>query len=96
MVIFKTKEGIVPANENNIVFTDVNINDDSILEVYYTSPDVYTISISQEGDDVYVTCNAHIEAVGVKLFINNVTTFEPYNDNNLQARMTQVEQKQKW
>lgn len=87
MVIFKTKTGIVPANENEILFTDVLINDDSIIEVYFTRDDVYVESIRQEDDNVYVTISSHVDSVGVKLFINNVDSFSPYDDSYLRQHV---------
>lgn len=92
MVIFKTKEGIVPANENNIIFTDVTINEDSIIEVYFTNPSVFVTAISQESDKVFVTCSPHLEAVGVKLFINNVEEFSPYDDSDIEQHLGLVDQ----
>lgn len=83
MVIFKTKEGIVPPLETQIIFTDVNVKDSSILEVYFTDSSIRVVTMSQDGNNVYVTISSHLEQVGVKLFINNVDEFSPYDDSTI-------------
>lgn len=91
MVILKTKTGMIPANETEIVFTDVNIEDSSIIEVYYDDNNVYTLETWQSGDDVHIITSPHSNQVGVKLLINNVDSFTPYDDTNIKQRVSTLE-----
>lgn len=91
MVILKTKTGLIPANETEVIFTDVDIENDSIIEVYYDSNDVYTLETWQSGDSVHIITSAHSNPVGVKLLINNVTSFSPYDDTNVKQRVSTLE-----
>lgn len=87
MVILKTLTGILPANEVEVMFTDVNIDNNSIIEVYYDSNDVYTVSTSQTSDNVYVVTSPHDYQVGIKLLINNVDSFSPYDDSSIREEV---------
>lgn len=92
MVILKTKTGMIPANETEVLFTDVDIEDESIIEVYYDSNDVYTVETSQTGNTVLVVVSEHANPVGVKLLINNVTSFSPYDDSDIVQHLGLVDQ----
>ena len=92
MIILKTKTGNIPANETEVLFTDVDIKNDSIIEIYYDSNDVYTVETTQIGDTVKVLTNEHDFPVGVKLLINNVSSFSPYDDGEIVAHLGLVDQ----
>lgn len=92
MVILKTKTGMIPANETEVLFTDVDIEDESIIEVYYDSNDVYTVETSQTENNVLIVVSEHSNPVGVKLLINNVTSFSPYDDSSIVQHLGLVDQ----
>lgn len=91
MVIFKTRVGILPANETEISFTDSTISSDSIIEVYYDNDDVYTVESWQTGSTVHIKTSEHDGQVGVKIFVNNVTSFTPYDDSNIREDISDLQ-----
>ena len=86
-VVFKTLSATLSANVNEVTFTDSMINSNSVIEVYYNSNDVYTLETWQDGTTIGIVTSDHNFAVGVKVTINNVTSFEPYDDTNLVNRI---------
>lgn len=82
-VIFKTLSATLAANVNEVTFTDSLINSNSVIEVYYNSNDVYTLETWQDGTTIGIVTSDHNFAVGVKVTINNVTSFAPYDDTDL-------------
>lgn len=82
-VVFKTLSATLAANVNEVTFTDSLINSNSVIEVYYNSNDVYTVETWQDGTTIGIVTSDHNFAVGVKVTINNVTSFAPYDDTSL-------------
>lgn len=78
MILLKTLTGTIPANSNEITFTDSMISSSSIVEVYYNNDDVYTEGAWQTGNTVGIHCSEHEGAVGIKILINNVTQLSEY------------------
>ena len=83
MVLFKTLSGTIPANSNEITFTDSIINSNTIVEAYYNNNDVYTVETWQDGTTIGIVVNDHTVPVSIKVTLNNVNSFEPYDDTNL-------------
>ena len=83
MIILKTLTGNLAANVNEMSFTDNIINNNSIIEVYYNNNDVYTVETWQRENTIGIVTNDHDFPVGVKVLINNVVAFEPYDDSDL-------------
>ena len=83
MVLFKTLSGTIPANSNEITFTDSIINSNTIVEAYYNNNDVYTVETWQDGTTIGIVVNDHTVPVGIKVTLNNVNSFEPYDDTDL-------------
>lgn len=83
MVLFKTLSGTIPANSNEITFTDSIINSNTIVEAYYNNNDIYTVETWQEGTTIGIVVNDHDYSVGIKVTLNNVNSFEPYDDTAL-------------
>ena len=91
MVILKTIVGNLSANVNEITFTDNIIDSNSIIEVYYDSNDVYTVETWQREHTIGVVTSDHDFPVSVKVLINNVVAFEPYDDSELLSRLSSDE-----
>ena len=87
MVILKTLVGSLAANVNEITFTDAIINSNSIIEVYYNSNDIYTVETWQRENTIGIVTSDHDFPVSVKILINNVVAFEPYDDTSLVNRI---------
>ena len=87
MIILKTIVGNLSANVNEITFTDATINSNSIIEVYYNSNDIYTVETWQRENTVGIVTSDHDFPVSVKVLINNVVAFEPYDDTSLVNRI---------
>lgn len=88
MVILKTIVGNLLANVNEITFTDATINSNSIIEVYYNSNDIYTVETWQRENTIGIVTSDHDFPVSVKVLINNVVAFEPYDDSELLSRLS--------
>jgi hypothetical protein len=88
MVILKTLTGTLVANVNEITFTDAIIDSNSIIEVYYNSNDVYTVETWQRDNTIGIVTSDHDFPVGVKVLINNVVAFSPYDDTDLVNRIS--------
>ena len=88
MVILKTLTGTLAANVNEITFTDAIIDSNSIIEVYYNSNDVYTVETWQRDTTIGIVTSDHDFPVGVKVLINNVVAFSPYDDTDLVNRIS--------
>lgn len=84
-VLLKTITGIIPANITEYTVTDEDINNQSIIEVYYDSNDVYTVTTNQTGNSITITTNTHSNQVGIKILINNVNVFSPYDDSEIRS-----------
>ena len=91
MVILKTLVGSLAANVNEITFTDTIINSNSIIEVYYNSNDIYTVETWQRENTIGIVTSDHDFPVSVKVLINNVVAFEPYDDTSLVNRIDGLE-----
>ena len=91
MVILKTIVGNLSANVNEITFTDATINSNSIIEVYYNSNDIYTVETWQRENTIGIVTSDHNFPVSVKVLINNVVAFEPYDDTSLVNRIDGLE-----
>ena len=91
MVILKTIVGNLSANVNEITFTDAIINSNSIIEVYYNSNDIYTVETWQRENTIGIVTSDHDFPVSVKVLINNVVAFEPYDDTSLVNRIDGLE-----
>ena len=87
-VIFKTLSATLAANVNEVTFTDSLINSNSIIEVYYNSNDVYTVETWQDGTTIGIVTSDHNFAVGVKVTINNATSFAPYDDTEVLSQLS--------
>lgn len=87
MVILKTLVGSLASNVNEITFTDAIINSNSIIEVYYNSNDIYTVETWQRENTIGIVTSDHDFPVSVKVLINNVVAFEPYDDTSLVNRI---------
>lgn len=83
MVLFKTLSGTIPADSNEITFTDSIINSNTIVEAYYDYNDIYTVETWQDGTTIGIVVSDHNVPVGIKVTLNNVSSFEPYDDTNL-------------
>lgn len=90
-VVFKTLSATLAANVNELTFSDAIINSNSVIEVYYNSNDVYTIETWQDGTTIGIVTSDHNFPVGVKVTINNVISFEPYDDTDLVNRIDEDE-----
>lgn len=90
-VILKTRTGTIPANQKEFVITDTEINDLSIIEVYYDTNEVYTVETWQSGNTVHIVTNEHPHQVGVKILINNVNSFSPYDDSEISQAILLVQ-----
>ena len=91
MVILKTLVGSLAANVNEITFTDAIINSNSIIEVYYNNNDIYTVETWQRESTIGIVTSDHDFPVSVKVLINNVVVFEPYDDSELLSRLSSDE-----
>lgn len=90
-VVFKTLSTTLAANVNEVTFTDTIINSNSVIEIYYNSNDVYTVETWQDGTTIGIVTSDHNFSVGVKVTINNVISFEPYDDTDLVNRIGEDE-----
>ena len=93
MVILKTLVGNLSANVNEITFTDAIINSNSIIEVYYNSNDVYTVETWQRENTIGIVTSDHNFPISVKVLINNVVAFEPYDDTSLVNRIDGLDER---
>lgn len=91
MVILKTIVGNLSANVNEITFTDAIINSNSIIEVYYNSNDVYTVETWQRENTIGIVTSDHDFPVSVKVLINNVVAFEPYDDSQVLSQLSDLD-----
>ena len=89
-VIFKTLSATLAANVNEVTFTDSLINSNSVIEVYYNSNDVYTLETWQDGTTIGIVTSDHNFAVGVKVTINNATSFAPYDDTEVLSQLSSL------
>lgn len=91
MVILKTLVGNLSANVNEITFTDNIIDSNSIIEVYYNNNDIYTVETWQREHTIGIVTSDHDFPVSVKVLINNVVAFSPYDDSELLSRLSSDE-----
>ncbi|MBO7692210.1 MAG: hypothetical protein J6T10_06205 [Methanobrevibacter sp.] len=91
MVILKTLVGNLSANVNEITFTDNIIDGNSIIEVYYNSNDIYTVETWQREHTVGIVTSDHDFPVSVKILINNVVAFEPYDDSEVLSQLSDLD-----
>ena len=91
MVILKTIVGNLSANVNEITFTDNIIDGNSIIEVYYNSNDIYTVETWQREHTVGIVTSDHDFPVSVKVLINNVVAFEPYDDTEVLSQLSDLD-----
>ena len=89
-VIFKTLSASLAANVNEVTFTDSLINSNSVIEVYYNSNDVYTLETWQDGTTIGIVTSDHNFPVGVKVTINNATSFAPYDDSEILSQLSSL------
>lgn len=89
-VLFKTLSGTIPANTNEITFTDSIINDNTIVEAYYTNNDVYTVETWQNGTTIGIVVSDHDVPVSIKVTLNNVNSFEPYDDTEVLSQLSSL------
>lgn len=68
--IFKTLVGTIASGNTSIVFTDENINNDSLIDVYFSNSEI-DYNISQINNSVTVEIEKQSSVTGVALFINN-------------------------
>lgn len=74
--MLKTITKTLAPNVTEVSFTDEDINNNSIIEVYTNDPmNVYPVEQSQSGNTVTIKVNPHSNIVGVKIFINNTNDF---------------------
>ncbi len=91
MVILKTLVGNLSANVNEITFTDATINSNSIIEVYYNNNDIYTLETWQRENTIGIVTSDHDFPVSVKVLINNVIAFEPYDDTEVLSQLSDLD-----
>lgn len=91
MVILKTLVGNLSANVNEITFTDNIIDGNSIIEVYYNSNDIYTVETWQREHTIGIVTSDHDFPVSVKVLINNVVAFEPYDDSQVLSQLSDLD-----
>lgn len=91
MVILKTIIGNLSANVNEITFTDNIIDSNSIIEVYYNSNDIYTVETWQREHTIGIVTSDHDFPVSVKVLINNVVAFEPYDDSQVLSQLSDLD-----
>ena len=91
MVILKTLVGNLSANVNEITFTDNIIDGNSIIEVYYNSNDIYTVETWQREHTIGIVTSDHDFPVSVKVLINNVVAFEPYDDTEVLSQLSDLD-----
>jgi len=91
MVILKTLVGNLSANVNEITFTDNIIDGNSIIEVYYNNNDIYTVETWQREHTIGIVTNDHDFPVSVKVLINNVVAFEPYDDSQVLSQLSDLD-----
>ena len=91
MVILKTLVGNLSANVNEITFTDNIIDGNSIIEVYYNSNDIYTVETWQREHTISIVTSEHDFPVSVKVLINNVVAFEPYDDSQVLSQLSDLD-----
>lgn len=68
--IFKTLVGSIASGNTSIIFTDENINNDSLIDVYFSNSEI-DYNISQVNNSVTVEIEKQSSVTGVALFINN-------------------------
>ena len=91
MVILKTLVGNLSANVNEITFTDNIIDGNSIIEVYYNSNDIYTVETWQREHTIGIVTSDHNFPVSVKVLINNVVAFSPYDDSQVLSQLSDLD-----
>lgn len=91
MVILKTLVGNLSANVNEITFTDNIIDGNSIIEVYYNSNDIYTVETWQREHTIGIVTSDHDFPVSVKVLINNVVAFSPYDDSQVLSQLSDLD-----
>lgn len=91
MVILKTLVGNLSANVNEITFTDNIIDGNSIIEVYYNNNDIYTVETWQREHTIGIVTSDHDFPVSVKVLINNVVAFEPYDDSEVLSQLSDLD-----
>lgn len=89
-VLFKTLSGTLAANVNEITFSDSMINDNTIVEAYYNNNDVYTVETWQNGTTIGIVVNDHNVPVGIRVTLNNVNSFEPYDDSEVLSQLSSL------
>lgn len=89
-VLFKTLSGTIPANTNEITFTDSIINNNTIVEAYYNNNDVYTVETWQDGNTIGIVVSDHNVPIGIKVTLNNVNSFEPYDDTEVLSQLSSL------
>lgn len=90
MTEYKIITQTASADTTQLTFTDELITDNSLIDFYYTDGTVYTESVSQSGTSVYLTISEHTNTVGVACVINNVTSYEPYDDTEMQNALSDL------
>lgn len=73
MIEFKVLTGVLEADTEVITFTNDNINNDSVIEVYTDDFNVYPNNIEQSGNTVSITFDKQATNTNIKLVINNIT-----------------------
>lgn len=74
MQLIKRLTQTLSAGSTSLTFTDSLINDNSIIEVYADSIDVYPTALSQSGTSVTVQFDAQTAAHSILLLINNIVS----------------------
>ena len=91
MILLKTITGSLAANVNEMTFTDNLIDANSIIEVYYNSNDVYTVETWQREHTIGIVTSDHDFPVSVKVLINNVVAFGPYDDTEVLSQLSDLD-----
>lgn len=80
MTLAKKLTGTLTAGSTSIVFTDELINNDSIIEVYTQSDNIYPVDISQSGTSVNILFDRQSVNVGVAIMVINLTQLDDPED----------------
>lgn len=80
MTLAKKLTGTLTAGSTTIIFTDELINNDSIIEVYTQSDNVYPADITQAGNSVTILFDRQSVNVGVAIMIINLTQLDEPGD----------------
>lgn len=90
--VFKKITATLQPNTNTHIFTDELINNNSVIELYCDDNDVFPVSVIQSGEhSIRVEYSDHETSVGIAITINNVITFEPYDDTDVLISISDLE-----